>query len=374
MPNLIAYTTSKSSNLSLSSNISNTALYSLTTNSSNIATLSLTTNYSVTALYSLSTNISLTANKVITTNNSKYAIISLSSNISLTSLYSLSSNSSIYSLLTYTVPSSLSTYYSITTIYANLAENLIEIKFSEFEIPYTRLFVDTDFPTNVTEYDSFYKINTKELYIFISNSWQKINWQQYIKSDKLYKEGRIRINNSTSALEIQNANNSWYEIVPTIGAVFTPISYTGYVYYIAPGQTYNGFSSSIAPIIAVNNTQYKGVYSHTYPGETWFGIFPSGLTISDGGGLYNAQTNPASGKNYVPILEQANTNANWAKFSLHINENKMYITGIGQGCSDPYAENSIGYGSFPANGYYLGTWCYDGTPINVQQVSIRREY
>jgi hypothetical protein len=380
MPNLFAYTISKSSNLSLSSNISNTALYSLTTNSSNIATLSLTTNNSTTSLYSLSTNISLTANKVITTNNSNYAIKSLSSNISLTSLYSLSSNITSYALLSYTAQSSLSTYYSTNSIYANYTENLIVTKFSDLEIPYSRLFVDTNFPTNANNYDSFYNINTKELHVFVNNSWKKINWQQIIISDRLYKDGKLRINPSTTALEIQSADSTWHEIIPTIGVIFTPISYTGYVYYIAPGQTYNGFSSSIAPIMAINGMAYRGVYWHSYAGEDNFGIFPSGLTINDGVGNHFAGStlgktgNTYTGKNFVLIINQANLKSNYTTFSTQIHSNTMFTTGIGSAYYTVGVSVNIGYGTFPTNGYYLGVWCYEGTPVNVDQVSIRREY
>jgi hypothetical protein len=380
MPNLNTYTISESSNLSLSSNISNTALYSLTTNSSNIATLSLTTNYSATSIYSLSSDISLTSNKAITTNNSNYAIKSLSSNISLTSLYSLSSNSSIYSLLSYTAQSSLSTYYSITAIYASFAENLIVTKFSDLEIPYTRLFVDTSFPTNVNNYDSFYNINTKELFVFINNSWQKVNWQQIIISDRLYKEGKLRINPSTTALEIQSADNTWHEIIPTIGLTFTPVNYNNYVYYIAPGQTYNGFSSSFAPIMAINGMAYRGIYSHAYAGEDNFGLFPSGIAISDGVGNHFAGStigrtgNTYKDKNFVLIINQAGSNINYTAFSIQIQSNTMLTTAIGSAYYTIGVSVNIGYGTFPTNGYYLGIWCYEGTPVNVNQVSIRREY
>jgi hypothetical protein len=384
MPNLNAYTTSLSSNLSLSSNISNTALYSLSTNNSNIATLSLTTNYSTTSLYSLSTDISLTTNKAITTNNSNYAIKSLSSNISLTSLYSLSSNSSIYSLLSYTAQSSLSTYYSITAIYANYAENLIVNKFSKLNIPYTRIFVDTNFPsTNILNYDSFYNINTKELFVFVSNSWQKINWQQYIKNDRLYKEGKLRINPSTTTLEIQSADNTWYEIIPTIGVIFTPINYANYVYYITPGQTYNGFSSSFAPIMAINGMAYRGIYSHTYAGEDYFGIIPSGIVINNGVGTNVSNStggrawNTVQNKNFVPIINQSGASLNfinYTTFSIQLISNTMYTTAIGTGYSTTGVSINIGYGSFSTNGYYLGIWCYEGTPVTVNQVSIRREY
>ncbi len=380
---------SKTSLYSMSSDISNVsysalnANYSLTSEFSNIANKSLTSNISLTSLYSL---ISDTSNYAINSNSaniSKTALYSLSSDISntsynsLTSLYSLSSGTSNYSISSLTAQYSLSSYYSYTAEYAkyvltSVASSANAIS-SIFDIPYTRIFVGASFPTNALDYDSYYDFYAKKLYVYVSGNWQEINWKEYVKSDRLYKEGKLRINNSTNGLEIMTSNTTWYEIVPTIGAVFTPISYAGYIYYIAPGQTFNGFSSSVAPIIAVNNTQYRGVYFHTYPGEAWFGIFPSGLTISGGYSIYNGQAAATSGRNFVPILEQAYAYANWADISIQIIKDMMRITGLGQGYAGNYAEVTIGFGSFPTNGYYLGIWCYEGKPITVDMVSIKRE-
>jgi hypothetical protein len=291
-------------------------------------------------------------------------------------LYSLSSGTSNYSISSLTALYSGSAVYSYTANFAKYAfggSNTTTIDYALFNINYSRLFVGTSFPSNATDYDSFYDINTKKLYLYIVNSWQEVDWKPFIKNDRLYKEGRLRINNTTNTLEIMSSNSTWYEIIPTLGKVFTPVSYTGYVYYIAPGQTYNGINSSVAPIIAVNDMLFSGLYFHTYAGEAWFGIFPSGLTISDGYAIYNARSANTSGRNFVPILEQASANANWADISIHINNKMMRITSLGQGDANNYAENAIGYGSFPANGYYLGTWCYEGNPINVNMITIRRE-
>jgi hypothetical protein len=359
---------------SASSEFSNTALYSLSSNVSNLAINSLSANISKTSLYSVSSGFSLSSLYSFSSETSEFANKSLTSYVSLTSLYSLSSGTSNYSISSLTALYSGSAVYSYTANFAKYAfggSNTTAID-SLFNINYSRIFVDTSFPSNATDYDSFYDINTKKLYLYISGNWQEINWQYLIKSDRLYKEGRLRINNSTGALEIMSSNTTWYEIIPTLGKVFTPISYTGYAYYIAPGQTYNGISSSVAPIIAVNNMLFSGVYSYTYSGEAWFGIFPSGLTISDGYAIHNAQTAATSGRKFVPLINQAN-GANWANISIHINKNMMRIVGLGQGDAGNYAENTIGFGSFPTNGYYLGTWCYEDTPINVDMVSIRRE-
>jgi hypothetical protein len=93
-------------NYSLTSNISLTALYSLSSDTSNFAYNSYSANFSKTSLYSLSAEFSNISNK------------SLSSNISLTSLYSLSSGTSEFAYNSYSSQYSLSSYYSYTTEYA----------------------------------------------------------------------------------------------------------------------------------------------------------------------------------------------------------------------------------------------------------------
>ncbi len=298
---------------------------------------------------------------------------SITTNISLTSFNSLSSdisnlaNNSLYSL------------YSLTANYGKSTTSIDKIINSIFAIPYTKLYVDINFPSGIIyDYDSFYNINTKELFVFISGTWQKVNWQQFIKSDRLYKEGRLRINDSTSALEIQSTDGRWYEIVPTIGAAFTPVSYTKYVYYIAPGQIFNGYSSSIAPIIAINSMIYRIVEYHRSGGGYWFGIFPSGLTISDGyhglivGGA-SAFTTYTINRSFVPVTNQSGNYINFANISMHIYNNKLTTTSVVYGEGTPYIQTEIGCGTFPTNGYYLGVWCYEGSIINVDLISIKRE-
>jgi hypothetical protein len=241
------------------------------------------------------------------------------------------------------------------------------------------------YPTiNPREYMSFYNINTKELFVYLSNSWRRINWQKFIKSDWLYDENRLRINTSTGGLEIVSADNNWHEIIPTVGAVFSPIGYVNYICYIAPGQTYNAYSTSIIPIIAVNELSFKGVFDIYGADEFWYGIFPSGYVINNGtgamvaGGIYRengkitTNSDITDSRNFVPLFESANADT-WANFSIHIIKEKMGTASIGYGHVD-MIQTHIGYGTFPTNGYYLGYWCYEGSITYVDHISIRREY
>jgi hypothetical protein len=304
-------------------------------------------------------------------NDNKTTFISTTAYISLQSFNSLSSNTSNLSY------KSLYSFYSLTAEYAknlssltNIGNNINNI----FDIQHTSLYVSTSNLSTFSykEYDSFYNITTKELFVLVSGTWQKVNWQNFIKSDKLYKEGRLRINPSTTALEIQSANGNWYEIVPSIGKVFGPMSFS-YIYYIAPNQSVTALSQSKIPLIATNNIVYKGIlFTNLTPGE-WIGILPSGLLINNGYGDMVIQRNKLTittsntyNLSYVPILK-CNGWPVTQIINLSIYNNYIYI--IGYGRQDAYATSfEYTYGSFPTNGYYLGYWCRSNTTYNVTSV------
>jgi hypothetical protein len=285
-------------------------------------------------------------------------------------LYSNTTNTSINTSQISSVP----VYNTAPATSSTISFNTLEM--SPFMIPYTYINVGTALPSTANEYDSFYNTNTKELFVYLSNTWNKVDWKKFIISDRLYREGNLRINPSTSALEIMSSNTTWYEIIPTIGTVFTPISYTGYVYYIAPEQTYIGFSSSVAPIIAVNNTAFKGLYSATTANYS-FGIFPSGLTISNGyiqymwGENTSTKANNLTNYKFIPIQQQGYNKHKWAPFSLQIRENNVLTTCLGN--DGGVIQAHIGSGSFPDASYYLGIWCAENSATYVDYVSIKRE-
>ena len=122
-----------------------------------------------------------------------------------------------------------------------------------------------------------------------------------------------------------------------------------------------------------------GNYYHTYAGEYWFGIFPSNITISDGYGQFvagsgtSANANSTSSRNFVPIQEQANEAHNWAHFSIQILNNKMTTASVGHATTGTSGAAIIGSGTFPSTGYFLGSFCYEGTKINVDYLAITRQ-
>jgi hypothetical protein len=302
-------------------------------------------------------------------NDNKTTFISTTTYISLQSFNSLSSNTSN---LSYT---SLYSFYSLTAEYAKNLPSLTNIGINNiFDIQHTNLYVSTSNLSTFSykEHDSFYNITTKELFVLISGTWQKVNWQNFIKSDKLYKEGKLRINPSTTALEIQSADSTWYEIVPSIGKVFGPMSFS-YIYYIAPNQSVTALSQSKIPLIATNNIVYKGIlFTNLTPSE-WIGILPNGLLINNGYGDMVIQRNKLTittsntyNLSYVPILK-CNGWPVTQIINLTIYNNYIYI--IGYGRQDTYATSfEYTYGSFPTNGYYLGYWCRSNTTYNITSV------
>jgi hypothetical protein len=383
--NLNIHTSTGFAYTSLSTNFSNTSIYSLTTKYSEFANTSLTTDYSISSLYSLTSEFSTTTSNVEFTNKSNFANKSLTAIISLSSLYSLSANNGDYALLSLTTQNSLSTFYSTTSLYTKNASTILSIveKFTLFSIPYTKLSVSTSFPATANLYDSFYNINTKELFVYAANSWQPVEWQIYIKSDRLYKEGKLRINNTTGALEIQSANGIWHEIIPTIGKAFTPTSYTKYVYYIATNQIFAGFSTTIVPLMAISSMKFKGMlyFVGRYSGPA--GLRPNGIVVSDGvfstvqgyhDNIYGTYRlgSTFTNQNYIHIAAQYSLyidTPTWAKFSIDINNNQMQTTAISNGGDSVVTVNS-GCGTFPNIGFYLGTLT-TGYPTTI---TIRREY
>jgi hypothetical protein len=298
-------------------------------------------------------------------------IYSITANYSLKSFYSLSSDISKLTNISNTSTFSLTALYSSNTVF--IPNNI-------FDIEYSKLFVGTSFP-NVTswfrevfEYDSFYNTNTKEMFIFISNTWHKVNWQNFIKNDWLYNEGRLRINPSTTALEIQSANGNWHEIIPTIGKVFTPKNYNDYIYYIAPGQSFyykkqNNESLTIIPIIATNGLSYN-IKMENIDGNNWYGLYPSGLLINDGTSsqIYKKTTNYITNKNFIPVYYSPKRFSNWY---ISIN-NKLFISSFANSTESIISQ---GYGTFPINGYYLGIFTnqYSETVSFINLISIKRE-
>jgi hypothetical protein len=293
--------------------------------------------------------------------------LSTYTNNSLTSIYSFSANISNFA------------YISLTSLYSLTAESIKNMQSAPtinnnniniFSIPYSKLYVGADSSTlpyyYYNDYISFYNINTKKLYVYKSNTWQEIDWKEYIKSDRLYKEGRLRIDDSTGALEIQSADGTWYEIIPTVGKTFIPTSYTNYVYYVAPNQSFSFIYSAITPIMAINGLEYKiDINASIYSSTKWLGLLPNGTFITNGynktiANIYSGYyAESISNCNYIPILKGYTY-----KQSVNLQILNNYINIITNAYSNnTFLKLAFSNGEFPKNGYYLGIW-FDSTTIN----------
>jgi hypothetical protein len=51
----------------------------------------------------------------------------------------------------------------------------------------------------------------------------------------------------------------------------------------------------------------------------------------------------------------------------------MTTASVGHGEVGTSITANIGSGSFPSNGYFLGSFCYEGTKINVDYLAITRQ-
>ena len=255
--------------------------------------------------------------------------------------------------------------------------------FTPLSVPFSQLYIQSTAPASPNLYDSWYNTNTNELSYWNGSAWIKIDWTKWVQNDIWYRLGKLRIN--AEKLEISNNNTNWYQVFPALGRTVeviaddTNTADNFKIVYLTVGQTLLVRGKNLARAAAIEPSLYIGNYYHTYPGEYWFGIFPSNITISDGYGQFvvGAGTSIAAAstlsRNFVPIQEQANEAHNWAHFSIQIVNNKMTTTSVGHGYVGTCIEACIGSGTFPNSGYFLGSFCYEGTKINVDYLAITRQ-
>jgi hypothetical protein len=250
-------------------------------------------------------------------------------------------------------------------------------------IPYSRLYIQSTAPASPALYDSWYNTSTNELSYWNGSVWIKVDWTTWVQNDIWYRLGKLRISNGQ--LQISNNGTNWYQVFPALGRTVeviaddTNTADNFKIVYLTVGQTLLVRGKNLARAAAIVPSLYIGNYYHTYPGEYWFGIFPSNITISDGYGQFvvGAGTSIAAAstlsRNFVPIQEQANEAHNWAHFSIQIVNNKMTTASVGHGSAGTCVQACIGSGTFPNSGYFLGSFCYEGTKINVDYLAITRQ-
>jgi hypothetical protein len=255
--------------------------------------------------------------------------------------------------------------------------------FTPLSIPYSRLYIESSTPTSPQLYDSWCNTNTNELFYFNGSTWIKVDWMKWVQNDIWYRLGKLRINNGQ--LQVSNNGTNWYQVFPAIGRTVEVIaddtnSADNFkIAYLTVGQTLLVREKNLARAVAIEPSLWIVNYYHTYAGSSWFGIFPSNIAISDAHGETTINEHDAlsgrcvHGRNYVPITMQASNAHNWAHFSIQIVNNRMTTVSVGYGPGLYSVNVTTGFGSFPSNGYFLGSFCYEGTRINVVYLAVTRQ-
>jgi len=244
---------------------------------------------------------------------------------------------------------------------------------------YSKMKVGNSFPTSPNHSDLFYNQtnNTLWRYDAISSNWIPIDWQTIIKASPEYQANRLRVNSITGELEISPDGLTWYGCIPAVGnkaielMTFDSVNFS-YKYWIAPGQTVIIRNANHIPIVYAKDIEpfFDGAYWHSFPNETWIGIRPSNIQISDGDGQFIAASFGTVSAyrdinlSIVPIHEQANTTENWANFTLRIRNNQRFLNNaIGLGYSTYVLVVTNCSGTASNLSYWLGTW-YTITGVN----------
>ena len=250
--------------------------------------------------------------------------------------------------------------------------------FTPLSIPYSQLYIQSLAPTTPQLYDSWYNTSTNELFYWNGSVWIKIDWTKWVQNDIWYRLGKLRINNNE--LQISNNGTNWYKVFPSLGRTVEVIADDANsadnfkIVYLTVGQTLLVRGKNLARVATVEPSLWIGNYYHTYAGHYWFGIFPSNIAISDGYGQYDGGgIASTTSRSFVPIIEQANEAHNWAWFSIQIVNGRMTTASVGHGQAGTCVQANIGSGTFPSNGYFLGSFCYEGTKINVDYLAITRQ-
>jgi len=250
---------------------------------------------------------------------------------------------------------------------------------------YARMSVATSFPSSPNEGDIFYNTITKELYRYSKNVWYKIDWQSIVKTSPEWIANRLRISNGQ--LQISPDGSNWFDCIPVVGAnviELVSIDNTNYSlkYFVMPNQTIIVKNANHIPIVYAKDVEpyFEGLYRHEHAYEPWIGLRPSNTAISNGDGQFLAADGTSTGAgrttgmSIVPIIEQAGTTYNRARFELFIRpDNVWYTQSHGLGGSTYVFTVNLGSGTASSTSYWLGTWYrQDGVQFTVTKLSLRR--
>jgi len=253
---------------------------------------------------------------------------------------------------------------------------------------YSTMKVGNSFPTSPNHSDLFYNQTNNTLWRSdaISSNWIPIDWQTIIKASPEYQANRLRVNSTTGKLEISPNGTTWYECIPAVGnktiELMTFDNSYSYKYWIAPGQIVIIRNANHIPIVYAKDIEpfFDGAYWHSYLYESWIGIRPSNISISNGDAQYVAGGDTTVGAaratnlSIVPIHDNSYTNENWANFVLRIRNNQRFLSNsTGHGYAGYHISVTNCSGTASSMSYWLGTWyTEEGVNFQVEVLTLTR--
>jgi len=255
--------------------------------------------------------------------------------------------------------------------------------FTPLSVPYSRLYIQSSAPTSPQLYDSWYNTDTNKLFYFNGSAWIKVDWTKWVQNDIWYQLGKLRINNGQ--LQVSNNGTNWYQVFPAIGRTVEVIaddtnSADNFkIVYLTIGQALLLRNKYRIRCACVNPSIWSGMLKHSL--NSWiYGFKPSGVNISDGAIQILRATNIElgcagyTGFSFVPLIEGTTVEAdNWVEFNFIV-LSQVYSSATGRAISTwPTGGVFTARGSFPGNGYFVGTMTNRIANIFVDYMVITRQ-
>jgi hypothetical protein len=260
-------------------------------------------------------------------------------------------------------------------------------------LPYSQLTISDSQPSSPNIYDTWYNTKDNTLQFYDGSNWQQVDWTKWVQDDIWYKAGRLKID--SGQLKISNNNNDWFQIFPSLGRVVevvaddTKSDDNSKIAYLAPGQSLLVKSKTFFRAAITYPTYWRGELfyykSGSYPG----GILPSNSSGSDGSvSAINNSTSSSSvsGSNqsslsYLTIAKSIYSGVfkSFALQLLYYSSSELHYTMTSHGMSVNYGSTSTPTGeitfskiSFPTNGYFIGSFYYNGSTTNIDYALFTR--
>ncbi|MCI4435907.1 MAG: hypothetical protein JHC33_03745 [Ignisphaera sp.] len=295
---------------------------------------------------------------------------------------------------------------------------------SPLQIPYSRLYIQSGVPDSPNTYDSWYDLDSDNLYFFnCKGEWRPVNWRKFVSNEPGFMLGR--------AYSIRNNKLCVYDkvIYPSVGRLVEVVADDTNpnddfkIVFLSFGQSLLVRNGSKIRVSTVAGNIWQGHYYFKGQGSNgWFGILPNDEIIANGSaqvligdgnvnygkGSINAGITyytdgllPNTGhlsayayipvdntgtvralytqaNRFVPIMYQA-TDVNFGNFSIALDHDyyqgdQLFTTGMGHTLSSIAGGFCTGSGSLGSSIWYMGSFCSNGSPIEVDYAVITRVY